>query len=174
MFASLALYTSPTYSYPTFQARPDAASGRCALRHCAEQFGSSPGYRLDNGVSGNIIAVGNNGTCTAVAQAARRSGVAVVRGSELPGGLPGAKGLGGPWRREGRGRGAREGRSTPYRPYPWTSAWRMAPQVLIIYLYLCAGKPCSVTRVCDNFGHCHTQAVCEVLNAKPCGTNMTL
>ncbi len=106
MFASLALYTSPPYSYPTFQARPDAAAGRCALRHCMEQFGSSPGYRLDNGVSGNIIAVGNNGTCATVAQAARRSGVAVVRGSGLQGGVPGAKRrLGGTTRETERGKG---------------------------------------------------------------------
>eukprot|EP00802_Teleaulax_amphioxeia_P032613 Tamp_36807.p2 GENE.Tamp_36807~~Tamp_36807.p2 ORF type:complete len:104 (+),score=16.01 Tamp_36807:29-313(+) len=94
MFAALTLYTSPPY--PTFAARPPPAAGRCALRHCSEQFSSSPGFRLDSGVSGNIVAVGN------------------------------------------------------------------------------AGKPCAITRVCDNFGHCHTRAVCEVLQAKPCGTSMTL
>jgi hypothetical protein len=139
MFASLALYTSPPYSYPTFQARPYAAAGRCALSHCAEQFGRSQGYRLDNGVSGNIIAVGNNGTCAAVAQAARRSGVAVVRGNGLPGGRSPCRGKGtrGPRRRERGGRGEREGRSAPPRPYPWTSAWRIAPRIHMIYLYLC-------------------------------------
>ena len=25
------------------------------------------------------------------------------------------------------------------------------------------GKPCDVTRLCDNFGRCHTQGVCSVL-----------
>jgi hypothetical protein len=28
-----------------------------------------------------------------------------------------------------------------------------------------AGKPCSMTRTCDNFGHCQTRAVCSVLSA---------
>ena len=28
-----------------------------------------------------------------------------------------------------------------------------------------AGKPCSVTRTCDNFGRCQTRAVCSVLSA---------
>lgn len=54
------VFNSPPY--PVFQARQDAVQGRCALRHCAEQFNSSPGFSLDNsGATGNIIAVGNRG-----------------------------------------------------------------------------------------------------------------
>ena len=59
--------------YLTFQARPDAVAGRCALRHCSEQFNTSAGFSLYpadtksgrwgvGGASGNIIAVGNQGT----------------------------------------------------------------------------------------------------------------
>jgi hypothetical protein len=51
-----------TTVYNTFVARHDAVQGRCALRHCSEQFNTSQGFSLDNsGATGNIIAVGNRG-----------------------------------------------------------------------------------------------------------------
>ena len=37
-----------------------------------------------------------------------------------------------------------------------------------------AGKPCDVTRTCDNFGHCHTQSVCSVLSLANCAGSTTL
>ena len=59
MFGALTEHASSPYL--TFQARHDAVGGRCALRHCSEQFNHSGGFSVGS-VSGNMIAVGNKGT----------------------------------------------------------------------------------------------------------------